>query len=876
MKYLNKKKIENLKKNKNNFSKKYLKFLLIILIFFMGIWSERFDVVLQFKNFAREVTDTAASRIYSAFNKETDKLIIDIRYKNYMEILSSREESIKSLRATEDIHDWVPAKMLFGKEKYNIRIKLKGVHSEHWKHPNKWSFKIKLLDEKSIDGVRRFSIQQPKTRDFLYEWLFMKVLEKEKLISHRTKYLETVVNGNSLGIYFFEEQHSKELIENNKRREGPIIGLDKNLWIKEVNNMENLTINVLEDTFWRAKIKPVQFNDEKIGSEQEIFLKKAINLFENFRKSKSSLEETFDVNQLAKLMAIKAIFGAVEFDWRDLKFYYNPITSLLEPIGREVHISKNFNEKNTWWVDSNEDGFLHSLDQKNFIDLLYKDLEFYNLYLSELDRISNEFYIQRIIEENKKEFLRYKKILKSNFPLEEIFSEEHFIRVREIIRQTLNPIQGINAYFVDYDKKGNLLISIQNTQRLPVQIKAIKFKDNQKLLLKRPVVVNGKKNKKPLDNSLITFNCLEINNNEVNCKNHLIFRNNQTSLSKENKIIFNILGQKKDIESEILRFYETDEPNTKKNKILSLDELQKIPYLKINQNEKSITFLSEKINIDKKLILPKGFVVNFIPGSNIIFSEKGQIISYSPLKIIGEIDNPIIFQNKTKNYGNGLAVIEAKSKSVIKNAIFRGLSSPEVETGEGLLGAINFFRSDVDIENAKFEENLGEDFLNIISSNFSIKNISMRKINYDAIDFDFSNGFLENISIFNSGNDALDFSGSDVKGKNIFINEAGDKGISVGEKSNISFEDIKLSNTNIALATKDLSKLQVTNAVISKSNVAVAAYQKKPEYGPGFASIENILVENSKNKYVALNQSKIQIDGKILEQSKIDLAEYLN
>ena len=63
------------------------------------------------------------------------------------------------------------------------------------------------------------------------------------------------------------------------------------------------------------------------------------------------------------------------------------------------------------------------------------------------------------------------------------------------------------------------------------------------------------------------------------------------------------------------------------------------------------------------------------------------------------------------------------------------------------MGAINFFRSDVDIENAKFEENLGEDFLNIISSNFSIKNISMRKINYDAIDFDFSNGFLE-ISLF--------------------------------------------------------------------------------------------------------------------------------
>ena len=90
----------------------------------------------------------------------------------------------------------------------------------------------------------------------------MQVLKEEGLISHRTKYLEAVVNGNNLGIYFFEEQHSKELIENNKRREGPIIGLDKNLWIDEVNNLENLTINVLEDSFGEQKLSP--FNSKMI------------------------------------------------------------------------------------------------------------------------------------------------------------------------------------------------------------------------------------------------------------------------------------------------------------------------------------------------------------------------------------------------------------------------------------------------------------------------------------------------------------------------------------------------------------------------------------------------------------------------------------
>ena len=94
--------------------------------------------------------------------------------------------------------------------------------------------------------------------------------------------------------------------------------------------------NFFEDSFWRAKIKPLQFKENQIGTTQEIYLKEAISLFENFRNKKLRLEKVFNLEQLAKLMAIKAVFGSPEFDWRDIKFYYNPITSLLEPIAREI------------------------------------------------------------------------------------------------------------------------------------------------------------------------------------------------------------------------------------------------------------------------------------------------------------------------------------------------------------------------------------------------------------------------------------------------------------------------------------------------------------------------------------------------------------
>ena len=80
---------------------------------------------------------------------------------------------------------------------HNIRIRLKGVFADHWEDSVQWSFKIKVNnDSKSVFGLRRFAIQPPKTLSYLYEWLFMKALEKEKLISLGAKYLDVIINGN--------------------------------------------------------------------------------------------------------------------------------------------------------------------------------------------------------------------------------------------------------------------------------------------------------------------------------------------------------------------------------------------------------------------------------------------------------------------------------------------------------------------------------------------------------------------------------------------------------------------------------------------------------------------------------------------------------
>jgi hypothetical protein len=863
MKFINKTKLKERKfiKNKN------LKRLLFILtIFFLGILTERFEIKHKIYQWNNELLSILTDKIIP-FQNNVDKIVIDLKYKNYQKIKKERELSINSGRANEGLHNWVPANISFNNEKFKVKIKLKGVHSDHWSHPKKWSFKIKLLNNKSIGGFKRFSIQEPRTRNFLYEWLFMKTLKYEGLIYHRSSFSDLSLNGDHLGIYYLEEFYSKQLIENNKRREGPIIGLDKDLWIEEVNNKNALGANFFEDSFWRAKIKPIQFKKDKIGSSQEIYLKEAISLFENFRSQELSLDKVFDLEQLSKLMAIQAIFGSSSFDWRDIKFYYNPITSLLEPIGTEISIKKQTNQSPWWLSDNHPSKNIFASDQNSFIKILVKDNSFYKLFLSELNRMTNKDYIQKIIKINKEEFDSFNKLMKLNYPTGETFSLSHFDTVRNFVTDTLNPIQNINAFFLGYDDD-KILLSIHNLQSLPIKISHAEINDDHKFYFDHPIMIEGKKYNNPPTNHIIKIKC----NKKIQCGEiH----------DKKIEVFFNILGQNKLRSRSIEKFYKLEKPNLKKNKN-DLIDLSKLSFVSIDNENKTITFKDKIININSSIVIPENFTVNFLPGTEIIFSDKGHIISYSNLNISGTNDNPIIFRSNfneikdnNEKYGYGILVLNTKKKSIINNAIFKYMNYPDIDLGYGLMGAINFYNSDVIIKNSEFFENLsGDDYLNIINSNFDISNVKFINSKYDSIDLDFSQGIMENVYILNAGNDGIDFSGSDVKLKNIFINTVGDKGLSAGEKSKILIENLNIKKANIGIASKDLSTINVNNFAIQNSKIIAAAYQKKSEYGPGYINVTNISHTNNTFYYFSELNSQIVIDNELISVTNYDYSSF--
>ena len=568
-------------------------FLIFILVFVLGIFVEKFDIDNKISVNLETFTDRIYQSIYSF--KSNDKIYIFIEPRHYQKILKIRDLGIKKGMLTKDLEDWVPARFAFKDNSENIKIKvwldsflrnspdsesksklieiiknwipkniiskenapnikirLKGVWPEHWTDNKQWSFKIKFIEEKNqILNLNRAALQPPKTLDYIYEWLLSKALEDENLISLPVDFSEVIINNKSKGVYTIQGQISDELLVKNNRPVGPIIGFTKDTWIKEQINSKKLnsigatdSLNGLEDTFWRSRIEPVRFKKFKGNIEQEKYLKQSIYLLESFRNETMEPNKVFDIEKLAKVMALRALLGSSEFDYLDTKFYFNPSTSLLEPITKEAHVILGSDWKNiyySWWIDSSKIRGHYTNDTNFFIDLLYKDKIFYAEYLKQLKNYSSINFYEKLIKKNQRIFNNNMKLLKSNYPTKKIFSLEHLRMTRTRVLDVLSPVESLNVYFESFSDNVLKLVA-HNVQRLPIEIIGLDLNSGEKILKQKPIFIYGKKPLKSTVPSKIEFKCSQ----ESDC--------NKDFIDKQ-KIIYRILGQDNKKSVEISPFY---------------------------------------------------------------------------------------------------------------------------------------------------------------------------------------------------------------------------------------------------------------------------------------------------------------------------------
>mgnify|MGYP005990432309 CR=1 FL=1 len=169
---------------------------------------------------------------------------------------------------------------------------------------------------------------------------------------------------------------------------------------------------------------------------------------------------------------------------------------------------------------------------------------------------------------------------------------------------------------------------------------------------------------------------------------------------------------------------------------------------------------------------------------------------------------------------------------------------------------IKFINVNLFAENTKCE-----DAINLIRTDGDIDKIKIQNNMYDGLDMDFSSLSINNMIIDNAKNDCADLSFGKYKIQESKLTKCGDKGVSVGEKSNAFFKNIAISDSNIGIASKDSSFVEINNSNIHSTKICLSAYRKKQEFNSATIKIKNLFCHNFDKKVNVDTNSIVTIEN---------------
>lgn len=114
------------------------------------------------------------------------------------------------------------------------------------------------LDDGNIRGITKFKLLRPNTRGKLEDEIFLtELLRNLNFLAPRTMKIDVRVN-EANSIMIFQEKAAKELLEFNKRREGPILEADERFFFRSVNKLPSN-----QKSNWDIGVVPLMNNSVK-------------------------------------------------------------------------------------------------------------------------------------------------------------------------------------------------------------------------------------------------------------------------------------------------------------------------------------------------------------------------------------------------------------------------------------------------------------------------------------------------------------------------------------------------------------------------------------------------------------------------------------
>ena len=736
--------------------------------------------------------------------------------------------------------DWVKGKINTQNEKLPIKLRLKGDWLDHLQG-KKWSFRIKVNDPYAWNRLVTFSIQTPLAREYLKEWVFHQILKREDVLSPRYDFAEVWLNNQARGVYAYEEHFDKQLPEFHNRREGVIVRFSEDAFWQNIRREyekygKNIHNREFVKAFEGAQIRPFKagktLNTPHLARQFEI----AQNLMLQYKNASTPPAQIFDLERLAKYYAIidlaKAYHGVV---WHNQRFYYNSITARLEPIGFDGYGAHMKNWRNRAFIGYGMFNPKHP--DEGIHTALFKDAAFIEKYTTFLYKFSAKAYAEKLMLDLDADIDQRQVFLNREFS-DYAYKKGEILANARKIRSIMLPFntESLKAH-LQSKEGGKQRLKIINHHCLPLQIRGFGATTNE------------------LANTLNASPLLP-----VQLKNALPEYTDMDAPANAKFVFFGMPGCDSVFHSPITPF-PAPVPQSPSQQLFNKLQLGNNEVMEIHG--KTVLMKAGTHQVQKNIIIPEGYEVRFEPDVQLNFTGGAGFVSRSPVFAYGTQDRPIKISS-SDGTGKGFTVLQANQRSVLKHVLIENMNTFNFD-GWTLTGALTFYESDVELVECAVTGNKCEDALNIIRSNFEINRILISHTFSDGFDADFCTGTIRNGRFMHTGNDGMDFSGSRISVEDCTVENAGDKGLSVGEQAFITVNKITINGAVIGLASKDLSELTVDELTLRNCQQGMAAYQKKPEFGGAQITIKKYQTENVKALHKIERGSTLKLEGTVFE-----------
>ena len=601
----------------------------------------------------------------------------------------------------------------------------------------------------------------------------------------------------------------------------------------------------------KAFVESKTLGDERLSNQ----FYKAKDLLESFRRKELKTREVFDVEKTAKLFAISDLFGYHHMlKYTNIQFYYNPVTSKLEPIAFDNQFIKDVSEEGRYMglVGEGRDSRVNE-EEFDWLNTFFEDEIFFEEYISALNEMSNKSMLDEFFVETKEEEEKKLNTIHKSYAWYSFDYKKTLYQNQEYIQNMLNNIPAVLAYHAGTNKNDNeITINIGNIHPFPIEVLSVE-NDGKIFKPDRRLIFNGKRSLEKVDYHKEKF----ISNNGVNTQKNVW------------EIEYKLIGVDTIRKEKIISWDYIDEENFNNDAFRKEVNLEIFDFLKLDKKTKDIFVKKGIWIVNKDIIIPEDYTLTLGEGTMLDFREDAKIISYGNILFIGSEEKPIKIISSDGS-GQGIVIIGANRESTIIHTEFKNLGEISYN-GWSLPGAITFYESNINISHALFREIRAEDALGIMRSSYSIEKTVFENARGDCFDSDFSTGIIKYVSFINCGNDGLDVSGSVVTLNQVAIKKAGDKGISIGEMSVATIEEIGIKEAYVGIASKDKSKVKVKGDSDIEAEYPLVVYQKKSEFGPSNLEVtKDVKIKNNENNLIEIGSSLI-IGNEIIKTNSKDV-----